>query len=140
MLDSIKPLTEAEAKELCESLRWFAAVCRNADDRYGAAQALFNTLSRIGMRNNADRLSKTLRMSLAVLDIVAECDRELQKVREERDALRVEVSSLKTSLMLSRSVVDVKHTYCKNCGDEVILDIGQDTGLCRVCWNARGDE
>lgn len=75
-----------------------------------------------------------LREAIAVLG------RELQTVREERDALRVEVSSLKTSLTLSRSVIGVKHTYCQNCGDEVILDIGQDTGLCRMCWNARGDE
>lgn len=73
-------------------------------------------------------------------EAIAALGRELQTVREERDALRVEVSSLKTSLMLSRSVVGAKHTYCKNCGDEVILDIGQDTGLCRMCWNTRGDE
>lgn len=73
-------------------------------------------------------------------DAIVAFGRELQTVREERDALRVEVSSLKTSLMLSRSVVGAKHTYCQNCGDEVILDIGQDTGLCRMCWNARGDE
>lgn len=135
-----KPLTEVEAKELCEGLLHFSAQTMYHGNHFDASTQLMNVFGKLGMHMNFDRLSHTLRLATSFHDVVVVYDRELQKAREERDALRVEVSSLKTSLTLSRSVIGVKHTYCKNCGDEDILDINQDTGLCRMCWNTRGDE